>query len=552
MKKNYISLFFCLALISANAQWNNNTSQNLAVAKVNSSDIQTANTNDGRTWIAFYSQRGANYDMRAQLLDANGNRMFGDSGILVSNKKSGTATYVFNVCVDANNNFIIAFQLESGLGYECVIQKINTAGKLLWGADLGPGLSPYPVALTTGEVAVAWNNNGKIDYQKLSPSGIAEWQPYKEFVGTNNHGVSRGQLVANTNGGFSIVYQEQVSPPFYTNLYERRFDNSGSPVWSKPVQLSNITTASYRYFDVNIERDTTYVGYYGNPSGKNRFDAYVQRINPDGTLPWGINGSAFADYSADADPYEETIYIAKTGNSTDLWAVCTIGNSIQSASGVSVQKFNSINGARYLGNNAKTVAPISSNLTSLAFARLSLCGNEPIFLITDNSNKLAVTKLNSNGDFAWGSGIKIIGSSTSSKFRYGFTEVYKGQAVAVWQENKGSGDMPYAQNILCNGSTGTAASVITDLANNISIQIKKVYPNPVQDALHANIAAATASTVHIYITDLSGNVLKVLQQNAMKGENIMKIDVHDLNRGTYFMKVTAENNNNAALLFQKK
>ena len=40
----------------------------------------------------------------------------------------------------------------------------------------------------------------------------------------------------------------------------------------------------------------------------NRFDAYVQRINPDGSLPWGTNGSYFANYSGNNDPFEQTIY----------------------------------------------------------------------------------------------------------------------------------------------------------------------------------------------------------------------------------------------------
>jgi len=122
------------------------------VADRNASDIQTTTTNDGRTWIAFYSQDGDNYDMRAQLLDTDGNRVFADSGLLVSNKESGSATFVFNVCVDNDNNLIIAFQVTKGSTYECVMQKVSVSGKLLWkkkGVDLGPGLAPYPAALTT-------------------------------------------------------------------------------------------------------------------------------------------------------------------------------------------------------------------------------------------------------------------------------------------------------------------------------------------------------------------------------------------------------------------
>ncbi|MEP6467963.1 MAG: hypothetical protein ABJB05_16750, partial [Parafilimonas sp.] len=113
MKKVYFVFLFCITAFSVKAQWTSNTLVNTPVANKNASDIQIANTNDGQTWIAFYSQNGANYDMRAQLLTANGTRIFGKSGVLVSTKKSGSATFVFNVCVDNDNNFIIAYQVAN-------------------------------------------------------------------------------------------------------------------------------------------------------------------------------------------------------------------------------------------------------------------------------------------------------------------------------------------------------------------------------------------------------------------------------------------------------
>ncbi len=418
MKKIYTALLFCYAANLVNAQWTSNTIENTLVANANASDIQTANTNDGRTWIGFYSQRGNNYDMRAQLLNKNGERMLGDSGVLVSNKKSGSATFVFNVCVDNNNNLIIAFQFLKDGDYECLIQKINTAGKRLWddGIKLGAGLSPYPITLATNKIAVAWNNNNKIDYQILNASGVPAWLTYKEFP---NNSVSRPQLVANTNGGFSMVYQSLVAFPFYTNLYEQRFDTTGSAVWSAPSKISTLTTASYRYFDVHIDNDSTYVGYYGNPSGSNRFDAYVQKINPNGIVKWGINGSPFADYSGNNDPYEQTIYITKDKSTDAVWAVCTLTNSLQTSSGVSVQKFDGHSGSRYFANNGKVVLPISPRLISLAFCQVSLCAGNPVFLITDNSNALTAIKLNSNGDKAWKYFFRPVGSSSNTKFRYG-------------------------------------------------------------------------------------------------------------------------------------
>ena len=95
MKKNFTLLLFIFLFSAANAQWSPNTSTNFAAAAANSSDIVTKATKSGKTFIAFYSQRGNNYDMRAQLLDSGGKRLFGDSGILVSSLKSGFCYFCF-------------------------------------------------------------------------------------------------------------------------------------------------------------------------------------------------------------------------------------------------------------------------------------------------------------------------------------------------------------------------------------------------------------------------------------------------------------------------
>lgn len=556
MKKIYALILFCATAFFAKAQWTNNTSLNTLVANKNASDIQIAGTDDGRIWIAFYSQNGSNYDMRAQLLDVNGMRMFGDTGVLVSNKKSGSATFVFNVCVDNDNNFIIGYQVEKGSGYECLLQKVSTGGQLLWtknGVDLGAGLSPYPATLTTNEIAVAWNDNsGKIAYQKISASGVAAWNSQKTFSGNSNHIVSRAQVVAGKKGTFNMVYQEQFSSPFYTNLFEQKFNNNGKALWQNAVQLSTLTTVSYRYYDVHIEDDTTYVGYYGNPSGSNRFDAYVQRVNADGNLPYGENGSAFAPgFSGNNDPNEQTIFITKQKGINDVWAVSTITNLFQTASGIYVQKYDAATGNNYFGATAKEVFPISTKLISLAFSQLSLCDNDPVFLATSNNNKLAAVKLNNDGAFAWKNNIKIIGATSFTKFRYGFTDFYKRQAVAVWQENKGNGDLPYAQNIKCSGNTGPASEDTQDDFNTTEkqITIKSAYPNPVQNILTLTVASLQQSNDQVFVTDISGNVLKKFQQTINKGNNVIQLNVSDLKPGSYFIKIS---NKNAALLFNKQ
>ncbi len=541
MKKVYICFIFLMGMHAATAQWNSNTSVNTLVANADASDIQTANTTDGRTWIAFYSQSGNNYIMRAQLLDANGNRLLGDSGVMVSNLKSGSATYVFNVCVDNDNNLIIGFQVEKGSAFECLAQKVTPAGQLPWsiGVDLGPGLSPYPAVLSTGEIAVAWNNNNKINYQKLSSAGVKSWTPAKVFSGNSTHAVSRAQVVAGTNGSFSMVYQDQFSFPFYTHLFEQRFGNDGVALWASAVQLSTLTTVSYRYYDVHSENDTTYVGYYGNHAGTNRFDAYVQRVNPDGGLPLTADGADFSDYSGIDDPYEQTIYIAKVPGKPAVWAVCTVTNTSQTQSTVYVQRINSVTGARAFGNYARPIYRLSPKMVSLAFSQLSLCEDNALFLITDSDNTLAAIKVLREGDYGWNNYIRRLGSSTNTKFRYGFTNVTAGQAVAVWQEDKGSGNKPFAQNIICNGTTGFApvdANTVSMVFDK-KLQIQVVYPNPAREKITATVNAVKAGELAMYIISASGNAVMEQKTNVKEGVNAITVSTASLKSGSYFLKV---------------
>ena len=484
MRKIFAAFLFTFLFIRANAQWSTDASVNTLVAGVNSSDIQTA-IYGNNIWIAFYSLNGSNYDMRVQLMDARtGNKNFGDNGLLISNAPSGSATFVFNVCTDNDGNLIVAFNFMKGSTMHAALQKVSNAGQILWGngIDLGAGLSPYPVALSNNDIAVAWTNNSVINYQKISAVGVVAWSPVKELKGNPvSKAVSRAQLVAHSNGTFGMVYQQVASFLFYTNLYEQRFDNDGNGIWANPVKISTITTASYRYYDVMNFNDTTYVGYYGNPSGSNRFDAFVQKIPADGSLPWNADGSTFSDYSGNADPYEQTININRHPWDGFIYGVCTFTDPGQIKSGIYFQKFDPNTGEKLLGNNAEELAPITTSLTTIAGSGLRACNEENIFTSTDNTNKLYACAINYDGSFAWGSKFKTICSTTNSKLRYGLVSFFNpileenSGSIAVWQENRNGDDRPYAQLISCSGALGILPVAITNFSgtkdgNHIKLQ----------------------------------------------------------------------------------
>ena len=176
MKALFYSLAMFLFAFSTKAQWNSNTDINLDIADMAVADLQTAHTSDGKTWIAFYQPNGTgNYDMRAQLLDANGNKLLGANGLLVSNQTSGTATFVFNACVDPSDNLIIGYQYQIAGNMSAVVTKVTPQGALPWGNGvvLGNGLAPFPASNAAGDVFVTWDNSSPSTsfIEKVSSSG---------------------------------------------------------------------------------------------------------------------------------------------------------------------------------------------------------------------------------------------------------------------------------------------------------------------------------------------------------------------------------------------
>jgi hypothetical protein len=456
-----IVVLFSIAPVTSMAQWNPNTSVNMLISGLPTADIQSASTTDGKTWIAFYHENSGNYDMRAQLIDANGFKLLGADGMLVSSQPTGSATYVFNVCVDGANNFIIGCQDERTGVMQAVVYKVSQTGTQLWGANgivLGGGLAPYPAALSNGEVAVTWNGDSgnTLNLQKITTTGTLAWTtPILILVGTST--TTRGQIIANTVGKFTMVYQKGG---IYTTLYSQMFDNSGTALYS-PLQICNQTTAGYRYYSIIAEADTTYYGYYAS-SGM-RFNSFLQKIKPDGTIPWGMNGSNFNTAVSASDPYQGLTNINMTAGSNYVWSVCTFSNPNQTQYGIFIQKFLKTTGARQFTDGAKTVYPIATS-SEQQCGNLAMVSNTPMFMFYDVNEKIYATRLDANGDFMW-PGNKVEMSSTTAsagtpKMRYGFTPDGPNRCAGVWTENRGSGYMGYAQGISIGGLIGLTVTTL--------------------------------------------------------------------------------------------
>ena len=512
MKKNLqINLGLALVLIiflfpvkNVHAQWNNNTSENTLVSGLNVSVILTAATTDGKVWSAFYSQNGSSYDMYAQLMDANGNKLLGPNGFLVSNQPTGTATYVFNICVDASNNLIIACQDQRTGTMQAVVYKISQAGTHLWssaGVILGAGLAPYPAVLTSGEVVVAWaaTTGSTLNLQKITTSGTLAWgTPKAVLLGTAK--TNRGQIVATSGEKFTMVFQKKGVGNGST-LWVNRYDSTGTALYAA-LQICTSTSAQSTYYSILTDGDTTYYGYY--VAQASRFNSFLQRINPDCTTPWGMNGSNFCTAISSTDPYQMVTNIGKAPGSDYIWSVSSFCNTLQSNYGVYIQKYLKTTGARQFTDAAKNVFPISSSRDQQT-GRLVVVNDTPMFMeYTDINYLIYATRLDASGNFAWPYNRVEISSTTATlgnpKGRFGFEAVGSTRCAGFWNEDRGTGvKMGYAQGISMNGvigirvkTQGNVPAQISTLAGSLQL-VDTVYPSYANQAANWTIITGTGN-----------------------------------------------------------
>ena len=533
MKKIFL-LFLLFISLFVNAQWTSNTAVNTECFSGPTGDCLTAGTSKGGTYLAFFKQVSSpvNYEIHVQLIDSNGVAQFAADGIQASHINFSTFTQLFNCHVDANDNLIVAFN-TSDAGNAVYVQKISSTGTLVWGneVNVGNGFFAIPSTLTNGDVIVSWLDNATSKGQLMrlaSTTGVPQWaSPTIITPVTASDRTSAGHIVPISNSNFIVLFHDRVTSSLTSIFWAQRYDAIGNTVWASPVQLASVTTSYNRLYSPAANNDTVYLGYFGQQGGL-RFDSYLQRIDPDGTIPWGING---IDFSTDATYYEQETKIAVSAATNCVWSACRYTNTGQGQSGIYVQKFNIVTGTRSLTDNAKLVYGVGSSADDYGMDGISIFGdNSPLLsfgLSSATATTESATKLDASGNFVWAGNEIALGTFSATKGRRALTYVVNNRATAVWVENKGTEDRPYAQNIRSNGTTGPV--VITGIDDLITgNEPLKVFPNPAKNYFIISLTRVRTGD-KIYLFNASGQLVQT--ENVISSNQM--INVEKLPAGIY-------------------
>ncbi len=521
-----ISTIICfLTVFIASAQWTTDTDQNTFVAESGELDIHAHGTSDGQTYVVYWKTVDAptNVELRLQVMDADGYQMLGEDGILVSDQlPMGGYTVSMSAVVDANDHFYIGVTGTGG-GDPAFVYKMDTNGNHLWGTNgiqVGSGNVVTVLPLSSGGAVVSWLGSSGGLMQKFDENGVALW-PSDKPIQQGSSTTVPGNLFELSDGDYIVVFHSLLFG-INSNLYAQRYDLDGNAIWTNAIQISDRATSFNRSYTGLQDGDNVYMGYFASEGI--RFDSYLQRINPDGTLPWGINGS---DFDINETDYEMETEIAFQEGSQYVWAVSTYMNSNQSERGEYVQKFNKESGARELTDNAKVVFPIGTNKSHAG--QLRLRDDSPLFLMEEGDNNgvspttLNAVYLDENGDFMWPQETRPVATFAASKNRVNFTKEGNMQNIAVFAEDKGTGLKIYAQNIVDD-------TVGVEEFFNATV----FFANPVPEEMVIN---SNASIEEVSVFNVLGQQVFSSKYNQ---QNTVSINTQNWTSGIYFMNISTD------------
>lgn len=460
MKTPILVMLAVSPLATLQAQWTTNLSVNTMVRAVDAGEATTplvADGPEGSTYVCWFENGSGAYQLRMQRLDAQGNRLWPDTGLVVSAHPQNSATYRYDMKADADGNAVVAFQDERTGQLDIVAYKIAPDGTFLWGPDgvelPSPGttgLAPMVAPLSNGNTAISWDMNTSprtVGMQLVGPAGAVLLA--SPLVTSAAVAVSDLGLVATSDGGFIQFHGISAGGFGLTPwiMHAQRYSAEGTPVWPSALQVSSKQIPFFHF--PHIEPDG-HNGFYvafntGNPTNANLTDVYVQRVRGNGTV-WSAEGTR-ADNGNGTQKFTGGRGVALVNDHDGLMVPLQVTNLSQDQSGVSVQRMDTA-GVRQLGDQAATVIEVSAQ--AVQPWDVSATGNGAVILHAASTGfdqtTLAATRVALDGSTVWEPAQRDICSQVSGKDDVQLSGMRNGQMVAVWQDGRSPAGI-YAQNI---------------------------------------------------------------------------------------------------------
>jgi hypothetical protein len=246
------------------------------------------------TWKDFRS----NTQIYAQRVDSDGNTLWVLNGVPVYTT-SLVVSYI-RIVTDGQGGAIISW-LNSGGGGDNDIkaQRIDANGNILWGPSgidicnaTGFQSSPNIISDGSGGAIITWRDERasypRIYSQRVDQSGNTLWTANGNVVFTTTNSLDAWKMVSDGLGG-AIIVCERSDTPWY-EIYAQRIDSNGNTIWA-PNGI-NISDGPLHQFFIDATADVAGGAYIIWDSNSDQ-DLHAQRIDNNGNKYWGVDGLGF-------------------------------------------------------------------------------------------------------------------------------------------------------------------------------------------------------------------------------------------------------------------
>ena len=473
------------------AQWTDNPAVNIPIANTAGIDQvqpKIVNHTDGTAYISWL-QNNNGYDVYLQRIDANGNKLWDDKGIVVA-ARNYTSTQDYGLSIDFDGNAVITFRDDRFDGERVTVNRVAPDGTLLWGSN-GVAVStggfiaePKVIVASNNTIIAAYTGEGFVGVTALDLDGTVLW--YANQTGSSPFALSdiNPSDAPNQSGEFIVMMQTFGPPTVPRRLFAQKINANGANLWgSTPVQIMTESNLQFGNFPDFIPDGNggMFVSWYQVQPGLN---VKVQGIRNDGSFYFPENG-IFASENTSRLRVNPSIVLSPD---EDLYIFWIELNSNQSQSGLYGQKL-AKDGQRMWGSTGKVFVPLAPPAFTGTYA--ALFGNDPVVFYTRNTTSVTeshirAARISTDGDFVWPGDFVAISDIPSSHSRLSLVNPNPDEVFIAWQQSSTPANI-FAQNLHADGELGIKEDdthLITFQVNMSVQQFRGYFDSEIGDRLY--------------------------------------------------------------------
>jgi hypothetical protein len=546
MSKKMVMVFVGVLIAGAGlfAQWSDDPAVNTVISDTTGTQImpKIVVKDNGESFVSWFSAMvGWRFDVYMQRLDPDGNKLWAEEGLLISDNPTESWVSDYGLALDSDS-FLVLVNHDFRTGYgDAFAWRISPEGQFLWGNDgiqltndTFANYSPNLLPLEQGDIVFVWHivppdtlDEIQIGLQRLSKEGQPQWGS-DLIIGDTMHNYLPA-ILRTEDDNFILAWNRAESfdtvpgQENYLHIFVQKFDSGGNPMWTENVQVD---TGDFLPVDSPIH---PYLANDGNNGAFIVWEAEmlftvttrVQHIDADGNLQYPPNGVEVSTLDENTHAEPDFCFLPQTQELFVFWSEFYYDAVNRKDNfGIYGQKF-SYAGQRLWGDSGKVFEPLVTDDTSFFDIIVKPGPENDVAVLYVKSfsvvgpNHVRAMRIDNDGNFVWDDEKIVLSSVPSDKYNLAASDFAHNQWIAVWADGRNSPPDQdefgiYAQNINSDGSLGLA--VIEkgkgELAS--SLTLYPISPNPSGSEITIRYALPEETKICLKVYDASGTLVRVL------------------------------------------